>query len=177
MKILVMLLLLLALTMSSCTPATTTTTPPTTAPLVITIEQTNMAVIDHLARLAQSPAAKQLLADFYDNFAHGEIYIWYNSNLVEVNYDKDYAGIAFEYYEVARFPMPSDPRGGTFVLPEVFTKMLKTGEEVIHPARVDSPETKEVTIALRWLVNSHTGQVKTVNPNALRLEAALTSGE
>ena len=57
--------------------------------------------------------------------------------------------------------------------PELFTDIFSESKEIIHPAGDGITESSEITIGLRWEVDALTGEVKTVNPNALRLEAEL----
>jgi hypothetical protein len=180
------LLALVSCSISSETPIISTTTPPATTTRLpsesasltpdnthrLTMEEASMALVDRLASIARSPRAKQVLADFYDNFNQQEIYIWVDNKLIEVNYDSRVAAIDFDYWEIAHFPLPRDPNVGEF--PEYFLSIFSYSEEIIHPAQDGVPEEKEITIALRWYVDSHTGEVKTTNPNALRLEAELS---
>ena len=164
------LVLALVLPINGCTAISE---PSSAQASVLTIDEANLAVSDHLNSLATTADAKMVLADFYDNFYHGEVYIWQNSDLVEVNNDEDCSGVNFDYYEVARFPMPSNPEGGSFVLPEIFTDNMTEALELIHPAQDRSEAYSERTIAVRWAIDAHTGQVIPENANALRLEALL----
>jgi hypothetical protein len=146
--------------------------------IISTTEQASIAVIDYLDNIAVSPRAKQILADFYDNFSHVEQYIWAGSNIIEIDLDTELVGIDFDVWEIAFFAMPLYHReGGLFILPEFLMQIFSESEELIHPKTEFNDASYEVTFATRWFVDPYTGKIRTTNPNSLRLEAELSKFE
>jgi len=142
--------------------------PPPPAKKISTIDEAGMAFYDYLGDLAQTHYAKRFLADFSAEFNSGEIYIRYNDEFQEVNFESDYTGIDVDYYEVMLCTYPRTSPS----FPESIDGIFEINWEL---RQLDEPP--EEMISCRWLIDTLTGQVRPRNPNAHRLEAELVKPE